>query len=53
MNENELREWLERLTDRQRTDTLSWSDEQYDAFTAGCAEGEASLASEILRKFLK
>jgi hypothetical protein len=51
MNENELREWLERLV--QNAPVQDKGDMDYDSFIHGCADGEAHLASEILRKFLK
>jgi len=49
MNEAELREWLERLS---ANEFVEHGDMDYDSFMAGCLEGEAHLASEILRKFL-
>jgi hypothetical protein len=59
MNENELREWLERLAESfHTTDSPDWKAEDVgtnctDAYITGCCDGEIHLAREILRKFLK
>ena len=57
MNENELREWMERLASQ----TMLTDDEECDfngighpedAYQTGCGDGETWLARNILRMYL-